>query len=72
MAPNSIDLSNSSNDTTNNLIFGLNSSQIDVNADVDRLARRLSETHLPTGTEANNEVLAKDHRTPSHGEVKKA
>ena len=55
-----------------NLIFGLKTSQIDIDADVNRLARRLSETHIPPPIEANDQELRKYHRSPSHGEGKKA
>jgi len=43
-----------------------------MNAYVDRLARRLSETHLSTRSETNDERRLQNNRIPTHDEDKKA
>ncbi|KAF3039654.1 hypothetical protein E8E11_002309 [Didymella keratinophila] len=55
-----------------NLIFGLKSSPIDMNADVDRLARRLAETHLPPRRETDDQRPKENNRVPAHDEDQNA
>lgn len=68
--PDSTNLLTYSKTTMDSLSYGLKSSQIDVNADVDRLARRLSETYLPTDIGVDDQRPEQDHHDPSGGRNK--
>lgn len=71
-APNPTSLSKSTDNTMDSLIFGLKASQVDVNADIDRLAHRLSETHFPQDREMNAKRRENDGKASTTGPDKKA